>query len=262
MANKCTWIVDSGASDHMTADVNLLVNVKHASKNLTINLPTGDVSHITHVGDVRLKCGLILHNVLVVPQFQHNLLSIHKLAKDNKCDVKFTPLTCEILKADTKEVQATGHIYSGLYYLTDADGASCNSPTVSSNTWHLRLGHAAMSTIEHIPQLSSSITSPMAKFSKLPYALSTSHASNAFDLVYIDTWGPYRVCTRGQFRYFLTIVDDMSRVTWLYLMKQKSDFIDCFQAFFNYVHTHFATKIKCLRSDNAPEFFDDKCKRF
>jgi len=58
----------------------------------------------------------------------------------------------------------------------------------------------------------------MAKFAKLPYALSKSHASACFDLVHIDIWGAYKVPAHGKYRYFLTIVDDHSRATWVYLL--------------------------------------------
>lgn len=84
-----TWIMDSGATDHMTATLCLLSNVKEMSSHQTIKLPTGDTSMISHIGDVLLSNGLKLNEVLYVPKFNHNLLSIHKLAHDNKCQVVF-----------------------------------------------------------------------------------------------------------------------------------------------------------------------------
>lgn len=38
--NSATWIVDSGASDHITGSLDLLINVKVAGDHLTIHLPT------------------------------------------------------------------------------------------------------------------------------------------------------------------------------------------------------------------------------
>ena len=102
----------------------------------------------------------------------------------------------------------------------------------------------------------------MAKFAKLPYDISTSCASNCFDLVHIDIWGAYRVPTRGNFRYFLTIVDDHSRATWVYLLQYKSQAFAVLQKFWSYVHTHFGKSIKILRSDNAMEFDSGACDTF
>ena len=67
------------------------------------------------------------------------------------------------------------------------------------------------------------VVCPMAKFTKLPCTLSTSHADDIFHLIHIDIWGAYRVETRGKHMYFLTIVDDCSRNTWVHLLKTKSD---------------------------------------
>ena len=96
--------------------------------------------------------------------------------------------------------------------------------------WHKRLGHAPMSKLRYITSLlcknSTSqkvcITCPMAKFTKLPYLVSQNKSGVAFKLIHIDIWGPYKVPTHKQFRYFLTIIDDFSRSTWVYLRKYKS----------------------------------------
>lgn len=78
----------------------------------------------------------------------------------------------------------------------------------------------------------------------------------------MDIWGPYKVCTRGKYKYFLTIVDDYSRTTWVYLLQQKSESLTQLQIFYNFAKTHFNRKIKYLRSDNALEFDDGPCQEF
>ena len=75
------------------------------------------------------------------------------------------------------------------------------------------------------------ITCPLSKFTKKPYPSSDSRASQPFALVHIDIWGAYRVPTKGHYRYFLTIVDGFSRVTWIQLLKQKSGFFSSLQEF-------------------------------
>lgn len=100
------------------------------------------------------------------------------------------------------------------------------------------------------------LTCLATEFTKLPFQLSDSYASKPFDLVHLDTWGPYKVCTRGRYRYFLTLVDDHIRMTWLYLMHHKSDFLEKFTTFYHYVQNHFQTVITTISSDNAPEFSD------
>ena len=54
-------------------------------------------------------------------------------------------------------------------------------------------------------------------------------------------------------RYFLTLVDDCTRFTWLYLLKQKSNVSHVIPRFFNMISTQFNMKIKVFRSENAKE---------
>ena len=123
------WIIDSGASDHMTASLESLVNVKPAAPNLTIKLLTGAATVITHIGDLILQNGLKLSNVLYVPQFQHSLISIHRLSQDNKCEVIFHPSSCSVVDVNTRQLKALGKLRNGLYYL---DNSSIKTSSVPS----------------------------------------------------------------------------------------------------------------------------------
>ena len=55
-------------------------------------------------------------------------------------------------------------------------------------------------------------------------------------------------------RYFLTIIDDLSRSTWVYLLKNKSNTQKSIESFYNLVNTQFGAKVKYLRSDNEAKF--------
>ena len=74
----------------------------------------------------------------------------------------------------------------------------------------------------------------------------------------MDVWGPFSVLTSNGHKYFLTIVDDASRTTWVFLLKAKSEVRPLIIFFYNMILTQFGTKIKSIRSDNALEFiFND-----
>lgn len=53
--------------------------------------------------------------------------------------------------------------------------------------------------------------------------------------------------------YLFTLVDDKSRFTWVYIMRQTSDVLSIIPRFFQLVDTQFNKTFKVLRSDNAPE---------
>jgi hypothetical protein len=113
------WIIDSEATDHMICDGNMLTTVRETRNQPKMNLPTGKCATITHIGNVQLNCGVNLRDVLCVPDFRHNLLSVQKLVKDEKCKVTFYPDVCVIQDSATLTVRAVGKAENGLYYLVN-----------------------------------------------------------------------------------------------------------------------------------------------
>lgn len=101
----------------------------------------------------------------------------------------------------------------------------------------------------------------MAKFAKLPYNVSRNVAGCAFELVHMDAWGPYRICTCGKYMYFITIVDDFSRATWAYLVQYKSDAYAVIDMYINFVKTQFGVDVMKIRPDNELEFDDVKFRQ-
>ena len=82
-----TWIIDSGATDHIskvspTPDGN-------RPKHNFVELPNGEKTRIDSVGTIKLSDSLTIKDVLHVPDFQVNLLSISKLTQDLGCNVTF-----------------------------------------------------------------------------------------------------------------------------------------------------------------------------
>ena len=64
-------------------------------------------------------------------------------------------------------------------------------------------------------------------------------ASAPFELIHSNVLGPCLVMSPTSFKYFITFVDDFSRVTWLYLMKSCSELCFHFTAFCAKIQTQF-----------------------
>lgn len=60
----------------------------------------------------------------------------------------------------------------------------------------------------------------------------------------------------------MSFIDDCTRVTWIYLLKQKSDVSHVLPTFFNLVKTQFDVTIKRFRSDNAKDYFNQNLSVF
>jgi len=63
------WIIDTGATDHMTSLPEHLHHSKNNNTRACIKLPNGTQAKITHIGIVHLNNGLVLKETLVVPTF-------------------------------------------------------------------------------------------------------------------------------------------------------------------------------------------------
>ena len=79
-----------------------------------------------------------------------------------------------------------------------------------------------------------------------------------FEKIHCDIWGPYRVPTHSGAQYFLTIVDDFTRYTWIHLMHFKSESQRYLRSFFSFVQTQFETRIQQIQVDNGGEFYSMK----
>jgi len=81
-------------------------------------------------------------------------------------------------------------------------------------------------------------------------------------LIHYDIWGAYRVSSLCGAQYFLTIVDEASRATWVYLMREKGEALTLLQNFVIMVQTQFRRDVKIILSDNGLEFLSGSTKQF
>ena len=71
-----------------------------------------------------------------------------------------------------------------------------------------------------------------------------SHKKKPFNLIHCDIWGRYKYSSLSGAHYFLTIVDDYTQFTWIFLMKHKDEAQPLIKHFFIYVSTQFESHIK------------------
>lgn len=89
------WVIDSGANHHMTStDCNLKNVVDISDLRLKVDHPNGSSASIVKIGNLPISNSVTLFDVLVVPKFNVNLLSVHKVVKDNKIRVCFDEPEC------------------------------------------------------------------------------------------------------------------------------------------------------------------------
>ncbi|KAH9751748.1 retrovirus-related pol polyprotein from transposon RE1 [Citrus sinensis] len=127
------WYIDSGATHHLTNNLQNLNLGKEYSGNQLLHVGNGQGLHISHIGYTSLStsCGssLHLHDILYVPQLTKNLISISKLLENNNLIIEFVANMC-FIKDKKREVHlAQGIARGGLYQLlskNDFVSNSCN----------------------------------------------------------------------------------------------------------------------------------------
>ncbi|GJZ42161.1 ribonuclease H-like domain-containing protein [Tanacetum coccineum] len=141
------WIIDYGASQHMTYSTVLLFNVIDVSHlDITVAHPNGTVAKVNQIGSFKLIETLIIHDVLVVPGYHVRLLSVHKIASVNKVNVVFNDMSYLIQDSTQKSLLGNGSIVGGLYFLDQGKkyiNSNVKTCIVSKCLWHNRLGYPA-----------------------------------------------------------------------------------------------------------------------
>jgi len=80
-----------------------------------------------------------------------------------------------------------------------------------------------------------------------------------FSLVHYDIWGPFHILPLPLLN-IVTFIDDYSRCTWIWLMKNQPKVFSIFQTFFKEIKTQIgiSTSMYVFRSDNACEYLSNQ----
>ncbi|CAL5428100.1 unnamed protein product [Camellia sinensis] len=140
---------------------------------------------------------------------------------------------------------------------------SANKRTLEIWLWHKRFGHASFDYLKRLfPQLFSALDisdfkcdiCEFAKSHRISFPISMHKSSVPFMVVHSDVWGPAKIPTLNGARWFVSFIDDYSRMTWVCLMASKNEVASLFQKFHTMVATQYQFPIRVLRSDNGGEF--------
>lgn len=89
------WVLDTGAIDHIVHSITLFAKIT-TSTSTFVQLPNDEKTIVTHMGTIQVTSTLVLENVLFVPSFNFNLISVSKLTKSLSRCVVFLSTYCFI----------------------------------------------------------------------------------------------------------------------------------------------------------------------
>ena len=186
-------------------------------------------------GKVLLKLtsgkSLSLNNVLHIPYFQHNLISVHLLGKTS-IKVLFDGGIVTLTKNEGLFVLNVDEV------INEKGSSSCAYLVDSIDVWHGRLGHVNLGYIKKIKgcgiinslseaNMDKCEICAKTKITKRP-CKSITRETELLGLVHSDLGDLKHTMTRGGKRFYLIFVDDHSRFTKLYLLRTKDEALEMF----------------------------------
>ena len=270
--NSTDWLIDSGATHHMTPCKEQLTD--YIAEKKCVKLGDGHTVDSNGHGKVKLLLSdsrktVTLSHVLYVPCLTVNLFSVSDAMRHN-LSVLFCS-TGVIVRTMSGSVAATGQFRNNMYIL-NATSISEPSTHVASidetELWHKRLGHPndqvmkvlidkkavsgiKMSSVNKLDMCNACIE---GKMTRKPFPRSETQSDCALDLIHSDVCGPMKVASFGGRRYFVTFLDDYTHCVAVYIITKKSEVLSKFIEFVTERECQSGQKVKILRSDNGGEY--------
>ena len=269
------WLMDNGATNHFTNDVNDLTDVKQCSEPVKAAIGPPDIAK--HKGTTMLEqkgtgAKVKLDEVLCVPQFPKKIMSLAKLI-ENGATVNMTKDFIEVKQngltlCSTKKRR-------GLFYFESVARSEANDvETTQSESIALKLPKSmdimeAHDKLAHISEVSLRKTlkwlgiKPTGSWTtcdgcarakarqKALRKVTDVKASGPYERMFLDTSGPFAETPAGS-RYWGKLLDDWSGNCDDFYMKAKSQVPKKVDYYFT-LYKSQGHQVKYLRCDNAGE---------
>jgi transposase InsO family protein len=166
-------------------------------------------------------------------------------------------------------VATTTRTSSNIYVLSKIGNEKCClGKEDESWLWHRIMGHmhfdnlvkvSKREVVREMPQITKATNTlckhcQQGKQTKTRFKSKEYSTTKPLEIVHIDLVGP--TTTKGlKFeRYFMLLVDDYTRMTAVFFLKNKSEAFGNFKIYKEMVENEMDSRIKCLRLDNGGEF--------
>src|ERR1700678_1302435 len=231
---------------------------------LVIDVPSG-------TGDTQLR----LHDVLYSAEVGYTLVSVGRLDEAG-FTVKFGGGKCVLVGEDGVEVGVVPKTSTRIYKVEHEEAvANVAEERLTLDALHRRMGHISLDAARKLlkDKMITGIRlvySPTKDFfcASCVYAKATrkpapkmreSERADVFGgEVHSDLWGKAPVESRGGKKYYVTFIDDKTRLTHLYLLEKKDEAAKCYKQYEAWVETQMGAKIKVLSSDRGGEYMGDE----
>jgi transposase InsO family protein len=201
-----------------------------------------------------------------------NIISVEKLCKSGY-KVIFDNEIC-MISDKSNQIIAKARKQYGLYQLEVRVTAQNEQVLAIANRrddlclWHNRLAHVNEKLVRQMirrqdleKERLNCTSCIQGKMARSEFSRSNSKSSRRYELVHTDVCGPFEENAIGEYRYFVTFIDDYSKYCFVYLIRQKSEVFTKFKELYNEAENS-GLKISILRSDNGGEYTSKEFDKF
>jgi hypothetical protein len=100
------------------------------------------------------------------------------------------------------------------------------------------------------------------KMHQLPFPKSVSITSRPLEIVHSDVWGPAPITSTNGTRYYVTFVDNFTKITWFFPLHHKCQVLSSFMHFKSTMENLLSCKLKILRTDCGGEYSKHEFQSF
>ncbi|KAJ4705295.1 Retrovirus-related Pol polyprotein from transposon TNT 1-94 [Melia azedarach] len=226
------WILDSRASYHICPRREWFTTYEQVDGG-NISMANSSVCKAVGIGSVKIRTHdgkfCTLNDVRHVPLMTKNMISLSML--DNK-GFSFQGEGGVLHVCKGSNVVLKGVKRGTLYFLQGSTLSSSVAVASSeidkdnmTKLWHMRLGHMSARGMQilskgdllcghKIKDLEFCEHCIFGKLHRSKFPKAIHRTKGTLDYIHSDCWGPSRVESLGSHRYFVSMIDDFSRMTW------------------------------------------------
>nr|GEV83983.1 retrovirus-related Pol polyprotein from transposon TNT 1-94 [Tanacetum cinerariifolium] len=94
------------------------------------------------------------------------------------------------------------------------------------------------------------------------FSVSQISVNQPLHMLHMDLFGPTFVKSPNKKSYFLVVIDDYSRFTWVFFLATKDETSPILKTFITGLENQLSLKVKIIRSDNETEFKNNDLNQF
>ncbi|KAJ4719034.1 Retrovirus-related Pol polyprotein from transposon TNT 1-94 [Melia azedarach] len=256
--DKHLWLLDSGCTNHMTSNSEYFSTLD-TTVRVPVRLGNGDVIESAGKGTISIPTSKgikFINDVLLVPNLDQNLLSVGQMMHKGY-SLFFKDKACVISDSSGDKVVVVPMIDKSFIIRWHSNiSLACKTVVDESWLWHKRFGHANFKSLKLLQEkclvddmfavnICNEVceSCQMGKLHRFPFPSQAKwRATEKLELVHSDVCGPMQTPSLNQNRYFILFVDDLTRMTWVYFMNNKSQAFSCFKKFKSLAETQSGVK--------------------